>query len=51
MKEKYRITDAKVLTLGGIVLLGVICLFILHGLFHMEVSVAALVRRCRDRLV
>ncbi|MBI5572486.1 MAG: ArsB/NhaD family transporter [Desulfomonile tiedjei] len=42
LKEKYKITDAKVLTLGGIVLLGVIALFILHGLFHMEVSVAAL---------
>lgn len=42
LKEKYKITDAKVLTLGGIVLLGVILLFILHGLFHMEVSVAAL---------
>jgi len=42
LKEKYRITDAKVLTLGGAVLLGVILLFILHGLFHMEVSVAAL---------
>jgi Na+/H+ antiporter NhaD/arsenite permease-like protein len=42
LKEKYRITDYKVLTLGGAVLLGVILLFILHGLFHMEVSVAAL---------
>lgn len=42
LKEKYRITDAKVLMLGGAVLLGVILLFILHGLFHMEVSVAAL---------
>jgi Na+/H+ antiporter NhaD/arsenite permease-like protein len=42
LKEKYRITDAKVLTLGGIVLLGVIALFILHGVLHMEVSVAAL---------
>ncbi len=42
LKEKYRITDARVLLIGGIVLLGVILLFILHGLFHMEVSVAAL---------
>jgi Na+/H+ antiporter NhaD/arsenite permease-like protein len=42
LKEKYRITDYKVLTIGGAVLLGVILLFILHGLFHMEVSVAAL---------
>lgn len=42
LKEKYRITDAKVLTLGGIVLLVVIGMFVLHGIFHMEVSVAAL---------
>jgi len=42
LKEKYRITDAKVLTLGGIVLLAVIGMFVLHGVFHMEVSVAAL---------
>ncbi len=42
LKEKYRITDYKVLTLGGAILLGVILLFILHGLFHMEVSIAAL---------
>jgi Na+/H+ antiporter NhaD/arsenite permease-like protein len=42
LKEKYKITDAKVLTLGGIVLLAVIAMFVLHGFFHMEVSVAAL---------
>ena len=42
LKEKYKITDAKVLTLGGIVLLGVIAMFILHGLFQMEVSIPAL---------
>jgi Na+/H+ antiporter NhaD/arsenite permease-like protein len=42
LKEKYKITDAKVLTLGGIVLLIVIGMFVLHGVFHMEVSVAAL---------
>jgi Na+/H+ antiporter NhaD/arsenite permease-like protein len=42
LKEKYKITDSKLLTLGGAVLLGVIALFVLHGLFHMEVSVAAL---------
>jgi Na+/H+ antiporter NhaD/arsenite permease-like protein len=42
LKEKYKITDAKVLTIGGIVLLVVIAMFALHGLFHMEVSVAAL---------
>lgn len=42
LKEKYKITDTKVLTLGGIVLLTVIGMFVLHGVFHMEVSVAAL---------
>ncbi len=42
LKEKYKITDSKLLTLGGAVLLGVITLFVLHGMFHMEVSVAAL---------
>lgn len=42
LREKYKITDRKVLVIGGSVLLGVILLFILHGFFHMEVSVAAL---------
>jgi Na+/H+ antiporter NhaD/arsenite permease-like protein len=42
LREKYQITDRKVLTIGGLILLGVIVLFILHGKFHMEVSVAAL---------
>ena len=42
LKEKYKITDSKLLYLGGSVLLGVIALFVLHGMFHMEVSVAAL---------
>jgi Na+/H+ antiporter NhaD/arsenite permease-like protein len=42
LKEKYPITDQRILSVGGSVLLGVIALFILHGVFHMEVSVAAL---------
>jgi Na+/H+ antiporter NhaD/arsenite permease-like protein len=42
LKEKYKITDARVLKIGGIVLLGVILLFIAHGWLHMQVSVAAL---------
>jgi Na+/H+ antiporter NhaD/arsenite permease-like protein len=42
LKEKYPITDHRLLTVGGTVLLGVIVLFILHGVFRMEVSVAAL---------
>ncbi|MBI5570576.1 MAG: ArsB/NhaD family transporter [Desulfomonile tiedjei] len=42
LKEKYRITDARLLWVGSTVLLGVIVLFLLHGALHMEVSVAAL---------
>lgn len=42
LREKYQITDVKLLTIGGAILLGVIMLFILHGVFHMEVSVAAM---------
>ncbi len=42
LRDKYRITDYRILTVGGTVLLGVILLFVLHGFFHMEVSVAAL---------
>ena len=42
LRTKYRITDAKILTVGGTVLLGVVTLFVLHGFFEMEVSVAAL---------
>lgn len=42
LKEKYQITRPRVLYVGGTVLLGVIALFMLHGMFHMEVSVAAL---------
>jgi Na+/H+ antiporter NhaD/arsenite permease-like protein len=42
LREKYRITDAKILSVGGAILLGVVLLFVLHGFFEMEVSVAAL---------
>jgi Na+/H+ antiporter NhaD/arsenite permease-like protein len=42
LKEKYQITDLGILYVGGTVLLGVIVLFMLHGFFHMDVSVAAL---------
>ncbi|MFH1113161.1 MAG: ArsB/NhaD family transporter [Pseudomonadota bacterium] len=42
LKDKYQITDYRILKVGGTVLLGVILLFVLHGFFHMEVSVAAL---------
>ncbi len=42
LREKYKITDTRILTLGGAVLLAVIGMFVFHGVFHMEVSVAAL---------
>jgi Na+/H+ antiporter NhaD/arsenite permease-like protein len=42
LREKYQLTDLRVLYVGGTVLIGVVLLFILHGFFHMEVSVAAL---------
>jgi len=42
LKEKYQITDPKLLTYGMAVLGFVIFLFLSHGYWHMEVSVAAL---------
>ncbi len=42
LKEKYQITNYTILASGGAVLAGVVMLFILHGMFHMQVSVAAL---------
>ncbi|MDZ7697040.1 MAG: SLC13 family permease [Deltaproteobacteria bacterium] len=42
LKEKYRITDPRLLTYGLGVLSFVIFLFLSHGYWHMEVSVAAL---------
>ena len=43
LKEEYRITDKK-LTVMGLVTLGfVVFLFIVHGILHMEPSVAALI--------
>jgi Na+/H+ antiporter NhaD/arsenite permease-like protein len=42
LKEEYRITDAKLMYIG-LVLLGItILLFAFHGFLHMQVSVAAL---------
>ncbi len=43
LKEKYQITDPKLLTYGLTVLGFVIFLFLSHGYWHMEVSVAALI--------
>jgi len=42
LKEKYKITDPRLLTYGLGVLSFVIFLFLSHGYWHMEVSVAAL---------
>ncbi len=42
LKEEYKITDQKLTVMGLGVLAFVIFLFILHGVLHMEVSVAAL---------
>jgi Na+/H+ antiporter NhaD/arsenite permease-like protein len=42
LREKYQITNIKILSVGGSILIGVVALFVLHGFFEMEVSVAAL---------
>jgi Na+/H+ antiporter NhaD/arsenite permease-like protein len=42
LKEKYKITDPTLLAYGMAVLAFVIFLFLSHGYWHMEVSVAAL---------
>jgi Na+/H+ antiporter NhaD/arsenite permease-like protein len=42
LKEKYQITDPKLLTYGLAVLGFAVFLFLSHGYWHMEVSVAAL---------
>jgi Na+/H+ antiporter NhaD/arsenite permease-like protein len=43
LREEYRITNMK-LTVQGLCLLGfTVMLFALHGIFHMEVSIAALI--------
>jgi Na+/H+ antiporter NhaD/arsenite permease-like protein len=43
LKEEYRITDRKLTAMGLGVLAFVIFLFVVHGVLHMEPSVAALV--------
>jgi Na+/H+ antiporter NhaD/arsenite permease-like protein len=42
LKEKYKIYDATLLTYGLIILAFTIFLFLSHGYWHMEVSIAAL---------
>jgi len=43
LKEKYKIYDATLLTYGMIILGFVVFLFLSHGYWHMEVSIAALI--------
>lgn len=42
LREEYRITDATLLTVGMLVMAVVIAMFLTHGYWHMEVSIAAL---------
>ena len=42
LREEYKITDSQLLTVGGIIMGIVIAMFLTHGYWHMEVSIAAL---------
>ncbi len=42
LREEYKITDASLLGTGLIIMAIVIALFLTHGIWHMEVSIAAL---------
>ncbi len=42
LREEYRITDTTLLTVGLIIMSIVIAMFLTHGFWHMEVSIAAL---------
>ncbi len=42
LREEYRITDSMLLSVGSIIMLMTIGLFLSHGFWHMEVSIAAL---------
>jgi Na+/H+ antiporter NhaD/arsenite permease-like protein len=42
LREEYRITDATLLAAGGIIMAVVLAMFLSHGFWHMEVSIAAL---------
>ncbi len=43
LREEYKITDRKLMTIGLLLLGFTIFLFIMHGFLHMQVSVAALI--------
>lgn len=42
LREEYRITDSTLLGVGLLIMAIVIALFLTHGVWHMEVSIAAL---------
>ncbi len=42
LRQEYRITDASLLGFGLVIMAVVILMFLLHGVLHMEVSIAAL---------
>ncbi|PXF54528.1 MAG: citrate transporter [Deltaproteobacteria bacterium] len=42
LREEYKITDSNLLTVGLIIMAIVIAMFLTHGIWHMEVSIAAL---------
>lgn len=42
LREEYKITDSNLLAVGMIVMSIVVAMFLTHGIWHMEVSVAAL---------
>lgn len=42
LREEYKITDASLLGTGLVIMAIVIALFLTHGIWHMEVSIAAL---------
>jgi len=42
LREEYKITDGMLLSVGGIIMAMTVALFLSHGFWHMEVSIAAL---------
>ncbi len=42
LRQEYQITDSMLLTVGGIIMGIVVAMFLTHGFWHMEVSIAAL---------
>ncbi len=42
LRQEYQITDSTLLTVGSIIMATVIAMFLTHGFWHMEVSIAAL---------